>query len=126
MRPVIQEHLRALASFSGIKGCSLVDGESGLVLESAGEFPDVEQLSEAAVEFWRIHARQRQNFAALGSLNLIMMAFQNGWLALTAFPGDPSLLVVAVTRPQQVDWQGWLQRARTLVPLSSSSVGSAG
>ncbi len=116
--PQIQQHLQSLASFAGIKGCSLVEAESGLVLDSAGEFANVEQLSEAAVEFWRIHARQRQNFEALGSLNLIMMAFQNGWLALTSLPDDPSLLLVAVTRSQSVDWQGWLKLARPAVVLA--------
>jgi hypothetical protein len=115
MMPDLQSHVARLAAFEGVTGCSLVDGESGLVLESAGEFPDVEQLSEAAVEFWRIHARQQDNFAVLGPLNLIMMAFQNGWLAVTACAGDPSLLLVAVTRRQLVDWNGWLKHARTAV-----------
>lgn len=119
MKARIHQRLEALSSFAGVKGCSLVDSGSGLVIDSAGEFPDVEQLSEAAVEFWRIHARQRQNFAALGNLNLIMMSFQDGWLALTAFPDDPSLLLVAVTQPQSVDWQGWLKQARTLVALKT-------
>lgn len=115
MKPQIQQHLQSLASFAGIKSCSLVEAESGLVIDSAGEFVNVEQLSEAAVEFWRIHARQPQNFEVLGSLNLMMMAFQHGWLALTALPDDPSLLLVAVTRSQAVDWPGWLKRARTVV-----------
>lgn len=117
MTPGLQSQLAALAAFEGVTGCSLVDAESGLVLESAGEFPDVEHLSEAAVEFWRIHARQQDNFAALGTLNLIMMAFQNGWLAVTACAGDTSLLLVAVTRRQAVDWNGWLKHARAVVLL---------
>lgn len=117
MIPRIDQYLKELAAFDGIRGCSLVECGSGLVLHSAGEFADVEPLSEAAVEFWRIHARVKENLEALGTLNLAMLAFQNGWLALTACPGDASLLLVAVTRTQAVDWQGWLRRARASGPF---------
>lgn len=119
MNPLIADHVAKLAAFRGITGCSLVDAGSGLVLESAGEFPDVANLSEAAVEFWRVHARQSHYFKALGELDVIMMAFKNGWLGVTSCAGDPSLLVVAVTRTQAVDWQGWLKQARTVVPLTT-------
>lgn len=112
MTATSHSNVHTLAAFDGIKGCSLVVGESGLVVESAGDFPDVENLSEAAVEFWRVHTRQHGYFEALGSLNLIMMAFQKGWLAVTWCATDPTLLLVAVTRSQSVDWQGWLREAR--------------
>ncbi|MDW5441179.1 hypothetical protein [Polaromonas sp. SM01] len=118
MIPLIDQYLSELAAFDGIQGCSLVECSSGLVLHSAGEFADVEPLSEAAVEFWRIHARVKENLVALGRLNLAMLAFQNGWLALTACPSDPSLLLVAVTRTQAVDWQGWLRHARASGPFA--------
>lgn len=118
----MEQHLRELASFEGMRGCSLVECSSGLVLHSAGEFPDVEPLSEAAVEFWRIHARVKSNLAALGSLNLAMLAFEDGWLGLTACPGDPSLLLVAVTRARQVDWQGWLRYTRVSGPFAAGPV----
>ena len=108
--------IQALAAFEGIKGCSLVVSESGLVIQTAGEFPDVEHLSEAAVEFWRVYTRQHEYFEALGKLNLIMMAFQKGWLAVTWCAADPTLLLVAVTRGQSVDWPGWLRRARMSIP----------
>ncbi len=121
MIPLIDQYLTELAAFAGIRGCSLVECGSGLVLHGAGEFADVEPLSEAAVEFWRIHARIKENLAALGSLNLVMLAFQNGWLALTPCPGDPSLLLVAVTRSQAVDWQGWLRRARASGPFAEDA-----
>ncbi|MDO9405225.1 MAG: hypothetical protein Q7T87_14425 [Polaromonas sp.] len=117
----IEQHLAELAAFAGIRGCSLVECESGLVVHSAGDFPDVEPMSEAAVEFWRIHARVKGNLDALGNLNLAMLAFQNGWLGLTACPGDPSLLLVAVTRPRQVDWQGWLRHARGAGPFAQAA-----
>ncbi|RZL64910.1 MAG: hypothetical protein EOP81_06515 [Variovorax sp.] len=119
MKTEIEQHLLELASFEGIRGCSLVECASGLVLHSAGEFPDVEPLSEAAVEFWRIHARVKNNLTALGSLNLAMLAFQEGWLGLTACPGDPSLLLVAVTRARHVDWQGWLRHTRMSGPFAT-------
>jgi hypothetical protein len=112
MNSLAVEDIQALAAFDGIKGCSLVVAESGLVIKTAGEFPDVEYLSEAAVEFWRVYTRQHEYFEALGNLNLIMMAFQKGWLAVTWCATDPTLLLVAVTRSQSVDWPGWLRRAR--------------
>jgi hypothetical protein len=118
MNPVIVDYVARLAAFNGIKGCSVVDAESGLVLESAGDFPDVVNLSEAAVEFWRVHARQNEYFEALGELSVIMLAFKNGWLGVTSCAGDPSLLIVAVTRNHAVDWQGWLKHARTVVPTT--------
>ncbi|SFU80151.1 hypothetical protein SAMN05216350_105220 [Polaromonas sp. YR568] len=108
--------IHALAAFDGIQGCSLVVSESGLVIQAAGEFPDVEYLSEAAVEFWRVYTRQHEYFEALGKLNLIMMAFQKGWLAVTWCASDPTLLLVAVARSQSVDWPGWLRRARMSAP----------
>ena len=114
MSPMGIHSIHTLAAFEGIKGCSLVVGESGMVIESAGDFPDVGNLSEAAVEFWRVHTRQHAHFEALGNLNLIMMAFQNGWLAVTWWAADPALLLVAVTRNQAVDWQGWLRHARSV------------
>lgn len=116
MNTVVHGQVSELAAFAGIKGCSLVDAESGLVIESAGEFPDVEHLSEAAVEFWRVHTRQSEYFEALGKLNLIMLSFQNGWLAVTWYGRDPSMLLVAVTRSQSVDWRGWLAHARVALP----------
>jgi hypothetical protein len=119
--PLIDQYLTELAAFEGIQGCSLVECGSGLVLHSAGEFADVEPLSEAAVEFWRIHGRVKKNLEALGPLNLAMLAFQNGWLALTPCPGDASLLLVAVTRAQAVDWQGWLRRARASGPFAGDA-----
>ncbi|MFC6281709.1 MULTISPECIES: hypothetical protein [Polaromonas] len=122
MIPQIDQYLSALAAFEGIRGCSLVESGSGLVVHSAGEVADVEPLSEAAVEFWRIHERLKGNFTALGRLNLAMLAFQDGWLALTACPADPSLLLVAVTRAQSVDWNGWLKHARTAGPFGKVPV----
>ncbi|RZJ07520.1 MAG: hypothetical protein EOO54_23415 [Haliea sp.] len=115
----IGRYLGELAAFGGIRGCSLVEADSGLVVDSAGDFPDVKNLSEAAVEFWRVHARVKDNFTALGSLNLAMMAFQNGWLAVTACPSDTGLLLVAVARSQSVDWPGWLRHARGFEPFGS-------
>ncbi len=115
----MEQHLAELAAFEGVRGCSLVECVSGLVVHSAGDFPDVEPLSEAAVEFWRVHARVKSNFIALGNLNLAMLAFQKGWLAVTACQVDPTLLLVAVTRTQSVDWAGWLRHARTGVPLKA-------
>ena len=125
MQADIEQHLRELVTFEGVRGCSLVDCGSGLVLHSAGDFPDVEPLSEAAVEFWRIHARVKSNLTALGSLNLAMLAFENGWLGLTACPGDPTLLLVAVTRARQVDWQGWLRHTRVSGPFANAPVNGA-
>lgn len=121
MNARIHRHLSELAAFDGMRSCSLVECGSGLVVHSAGEMTDtadVEPLSEAAVEFWRVHARVKQNLAALGGLNLAMLSFQQGWLALTACPGDPTLLLVAVARSQAVDWPGWLRHARTFEPIA--------
>jgi hypothetical protein len=105
--PLIHAELTEMAAMPGVKGCALVEIESGMVWHTAGELQNFEEFGEAAVEFWRIYLRQERLLRTFGALRIATFVFEKTFLALTAFSHHtPPLLLVAATQ-QNVDWKVW-------------------
>jgi hypothetical protein len=91
-----------LAALPGVRGAALVDQESGMVWARAGDLPEFDRLSEAAVEFWRIHRRVHAHIAVLGELHAISVQCDALTLKLQPTPehlGERGLISVLV-----IDW----------------------
>ena len=89
----VMAHLQALVDYPGIEGCALVETATGMVWHAAGNYPELERIGEAAIEFWRIQDRLKVNLHSLGSLKSAAYSFSNRVVAL--FPcGDESGLVL--------------------------------
>ena len=84
--------LQELADFPGIDGCALVETATGMAWHVAGNFPDVERISEAAIEFWRVQHRLSEHLTALGAIQSVAYSFLNRVVALFPCCEDPGLL----------------------------------
>jgi len=113
MQHVIAEMDR-MAAHPGILGCALVDATTGLVWHASAGAPDAERVWEAAVDYWRLHDRQKLHFAGLGILAAAVMYHANGVLAVFPCSTDPDVLLVAHGRHRGVDWIAWQCMVRTL------------
>jgi hypothetical protein len=81
----------------------LVDRSSGMVWAMAGELPEFERLSEAAIDFWRLHERVSRNLACLGTPQSITITCSEFSLSLRpapAFVANDALITVVV-----LDWK---------------------
>lgn len=116
----INHLLAVLASYPGIKGCALVDSDTGMVWYHAGDLPDIEKTGEAAIEFWRVQMRLSPYFLALGALQSAAYSFLNSTIAL--FPCLPNpLILVCVASKQAIDWAKWGESAQGLKKVLASS-----
>jgi hypothetical protein len=109
----LQSEIEALAAQPGIKACALVDRSSGLVLHQAGEFQSP-ALWEAAVEYWRLHSRVQEHFAALGGLRAVITHHAGGMLVLLPCGAEAEYLLACVGTRYGVDWRQWQLAVRQL------------
>ena len=110
---VIGGHMRSLASYPGIRGCALVESDTGMVWYHAGELPGLESIAEAAIEFWRVHARHTARFAQFGPLQSAAFSFAEQVVAL--FPCTASgLVLVCVADKGSIGWTAWGDRVQEL------------
>lgn len=106
-----------IASLRGVRGIALVDSESGMVWAEAGALPDIEAISEAAVEFWRLHQRVRSGLKSLGEPKAFAATFEHGlmWIVPVALSSQREKLVaVAIAVPKATDWSGVQAELRSL------------
>lgn len=108
------EALAQLASSNpGIVACALVDGESGLVLQSAGrQWPTA--TWEAAIDFWRLHRRHEVHFSELGFLGAVVLHHQSGLVVLLPFGPQEEYLLACISGHKGVDWRAWQASVREL------------
>ena len=84
-----------LAALPGLRSVALVEAGSGMVWQSGANSDEFDALSEAAVEFWRLHLRLGTRLGDLNGLRMINLTFSEYLLSI--FPCDnalPLLLVV--------------------------------
>ena len=114
--------LQALADFPSVDGCALVEIATGMVWHAAGNYPELERIGEAAIEFWRIQDRLKANLHSLGSLKSAAYSFSNRVVAL--FPcGDASgLVLVCVAVKGDVGWQAWSVKVDALRQVLTQSL----
>lgn len=108
----LQQSLDELAHFPGLRGCALVEADTGLVWSARGALADRQSLWEAAIDYWRLHTRNQRHFEALGELGAAVLYHQDAVLATFKVASEPALLFVAVGGHRQVDWLTLQKQAR--------------
>ena len=99
--------LQKLANFPSIRGCALVEVDTGMAWHVAGHYPQLERVGEAAIEFWRIQARLSEHLGELGALKSAAYSFENQVVALFPCCEDPALVLVCVAAKGPVAWANW-------------------
>ncbi|MBW8831346.1 MAG: hypothetical protein JF606_18370 [Burkholderiales bacterium] len=117
----LSSELDIIAAQPSIIGCALVDASTGLVWHARGGVPKAELIWEAAVDYWRLHDRQKLHFAGLGALGAAVMYHTLGVLAVFPCCSDPDVLLVSHGQHQGVDWIALQRKARALGDLLRSS-----
>lgn len=100
----------ALAEFPGVDGCALVETSTGMAWHHAGSWPNMEQIGEAAIEFWRIQERLEPQLNALGELRSAAYSFAHRVVTLFPCCDDPRLVLVCVAGKSGMSWQGWASK----------------
>ena len=103
----IVAHLQKLADFPAIDGCALVEVDTGMAWHVAGNYPELERVGEAAIEFWRIQNRLNEHLSALGPLKSAAYSFANRVVALFPCLESPALVLVCVAAKGPVAWADW-------------------
>jgi hypothetical protein len=105
---VIERLVHQLAEFPGVQGCALVDAETGMAWHHAGRMPDMDQVGEAAIEFWRVHKRLAAHFRDFGQLHSSAHSFATCVIALFPCSQEPALVLVCVAdKGRAIDWAAW-------------------
>lgn len=105
--PSVEAMVRELGGYPGMDGCALVDADTGMVWFHGGDFPAIEQIGEAAIEFWRIQRRLSSHFKTLGPLQSAAYAFTGRVVALFPCADKPPLVLVCVAHKSNVAWADW-------------------
>lgn len=110
----LAQEVARMAAQPGIVGCALVDAGTGLIWHASGGGPEAERVWEAAIDYWRLHDRQKLNFAGLGALGAAVMYHAGGVLAVLPCCSAPEVLLVSHGQHRNVDWGLWQRMAREL------------
>ncbi len=110
----VMAHLQALADFPGIDGCALVETATGMVWHAAGNYPELERIGEAAVEFWRVQDRLTAHLSTLGTLQSAAYSFSSRVVALFPCSEKAGLVLVCVAAKGHVGWQAWSTKVDAL------------
>jgi len=110
----ITAEIDLIAAQPGIIACALVDAGTGLVWHASSNSPNAEHLWEAAVDYWRLHDRQKVHFAGLGALGAAVMYHADGVLAVFPCCSEPAVLFVSHGEHRNVDWIAQQRMARAL------------
>ncbi len=115
-------HLQALADFPGIDGCALVETATGMAWHVVGNYPELERIGEAAIEFWRIQDRLSAHLSTLGTLNSAAYSFSNRVVALFPCNGKAGLVLVCVAAKGHIAWQDWSVKVDALRSIVAQSL----
>ena len=111
----LHQAITHMAAQPGIMACALVDAETCMVIQSAGQTEVIDVLAEAATDYWRLYKRLQKHFDALGPLNTSVMLHRQGMINLT--PCSDSVVVIAVANRMQTDWNAWQKEVKKLGKL---------
>ena len=118
----VMAHLQALVDYPGIEGCALVETATGMVWHAAGNYPELERIGEAAIEFWRIQDRLKAHLHTLGSLKSAAYSFSNRVVALFPCGDESGLVLVCVAAKGDVAWQAWSVKVDALRRVLAQSL----
>ncbi len=106
----VHAHVEHLADYPSVQGCALVDAETGMVWYHAGALADIEQIGEAAIEFWRLQNRLSAQLGNMGALQSTAHSFEHCVVALFPCHDKPVLVLVCVASKQGMAWAPWSER----------------
>jgi predicted regulator of Ras-like GTPase activity (Roadblock/LC7/MglB family) len=92
----LQNYLSHVVKVRGVRAAALVEPESGMVVLHEGNVDDLDRLAEVAVDFWRLHERQRERFSTLGGLTGITVSYERFSLKLQPTPPSVASELIAV------------------------------
>lgn len=115
-------HLQALADFPGIDGCALVETATGMAWHVAGDYPELERIGEAAIEFWRVQDRLTAHLTTLGTLKSAAYSFSNRVVALFPCSDKAGLVLVCVAAKGDVAWPAWGVKVEALRSVVAQSL----
>lgn len=92
---------------AGMDGCALVEAQTGMVWHHTGSFPNMEQVGEAAVEYWRTQRRVALALQELGDLRYATFKYAVRTVAIIPCDEDLGLVLVCVAGQNGVDWRQW-------------------
>lgn len=96
--------LQALCESPGMQGCVLSDAASGMAIHHCGDIPELEQIGEAAIEFWRVQGRLSGYFKSLGQLHTLAYIFKDHLIALFPCQRQPDIVLICVADKIHIDW----------------------
>lgn len=110
--------LERIAALPGMVGCAVVDVDTGMAWETAGDAARVQHACEAASDYWRLYLRNKHEYALLlGELAAQVMVHAQG--RVTIVPCKQSLLLVCLSHePDRVDWRAWKSMLAELTNLA--------
>ena len=121
--PNLQAILEDLVVWPGIDGCALVETDTGMAWHHAGCWPEMEQLGEAAIEFWRVQHRLAAHLQALGAMRSVACSFSQRVVALFPCSEKPGLVLVCVAaKGEAVSWPALGQKIVLLQRALAASV----
>lgn len=103
-RDQLAQAVDSLATRPGIRGCALVDADTGMIWTAHGELAGNASMWEAAADHWRLHERNGSHFECLGRFGATAIYHADGVIAVFRCATDPNLLFIAVGRHRAVDW----------------------
>lgn len=106
--------LQDLADHPGIDGCAVVEIATGMAWHVAGDYPELERIGEAAIEFWRVQDRLTAHLSSLGTLQSVAYSFSHRVVALFPCDAAAGLVLVCVAAKGEVGWQAWGLKASAL------------
>ena len=118
----VAAHLQALADYPGIEGCALVETATGMPWHVAGDYPELERIGEAAIEFWRVQDRLSAHLTTLGTLKSAAYSFSNRVVALFPCCDNPGLVLVCVAAKGNVAWPAWGVKVEALRNVVAQSL----
>lgn len=96
--------LDEIAQQGGMLGCAIVETESGMVVEAAGD-EEWAARAEAAVDFWRLYER-RADLRPLGPPRAAVLIHPECRITLTSC-GARMVLICFSSEPDTMDWPAW-------------------
>jgi len=106
-----------MAGQPGIEGCAMVEAATGFVWHASRGGARAERVWEAAVDYWRLYERQKEQFAVLGPLGAVAMHHVAGVLVVLPCCRDPDVLLILHGGHGGVDWRSLQRMTRALGQL---------
>lgn len=100
----VKATLAHLAACTGIAGCALVEHSSGMVWWYESDRPDMEQVAEAAVEFFRSPDRLKLELNQLGTLQSAAYSFEQFVISLHPCKSTHGLVLVCLAHKHTIKW----------------------